>query len=243
MSIDWPTLFLQTVNFIILVWLLQRFLYRPVLAAIDRRRAAVVAAEERAGAAEGQARAAEAEFHRRIEALEAEAVAKRRDAEAEAERRAAVLVAEGRAEAARIMAEAHQMVAAERQAATAALWDHAAEVATALAGSLMTEIASGSGARPFLVILLHRLAGLDPAERAILGHDTARIETAPALSPAEQEEWGRRLADDFATVDFAEQSALIAGARLTTASAVLEVSWADVLVKARKDMGNHAKPD
>ncbi|MEO0035300.1 MAG: synthase, partial [Pseudomonadota bacterium] len=38
MSLDWSSLALQTVNFLVLVWLLQRFLYRPVLAAIDRRR-------------------------------------------------------------------------------------------------------------------------------------------------------------------------------------------------------------
>ena len=38
MALDWSTLALEAVNFLILVWLLQRFLYRPVLAAIDRRR-------------------------------------------------------------------------------------------------------------------------------------------------------------------------------------------------------------
>ena len=37
MHIDWWTIALQTVNFVILVWLLQRFLYRPVLR--DDRRA------------------------------------------------------------------------------------------------------------------------------------------------------------------------------------------------------------
>ena len=37
MHIDWWTLALQAVNFLVLVWLLQRFLYRPVLAIIARR--------------------------------------------------------------------------------------------------------------------------------------------------------------------------------------------------------------
>jgi F-type H+-transporting ATPase subunit b len=41
MQIDTTTFILQLVNFAVLVWLLQRFLYRPVLAAIDRRRAGV----------------------------------------------------------------------------------------------------------------------------------------------------------------------------------------------------------
>jgi len=37
MLIDWFTVGAQAVNFIVLVWLLQRFLYKPVLSAIDAR--------------------------------------------------------------------------------------------------------------------------------------------------------------------------------------------------------------
>src|ERR1700683_1776942 len=37
MLIDWFTVAAQAVNFLLLVWLLKRFLYKPVLAAIDER--------------------------------------------------------------------------------------------------------------------------------------------------------------------------------------------------------------
>ena len=37
MLIDWFTVIAQVVNFLILVWLLKRFLYRPILDAIDAR--------------------------------------------------------------------------------------------------------------------------------------------------------------------------------------------------------------
>lgn len=37
MEIDWFTISAQLINFLILVWLLKRFLYRPILAAIDKR--------------------------------------------------------------------------------------------------------------------------------------------------------------------------------------------------------------
>ncbi|WP_442510425.1 F0F1 ATP synthase subunit B [Novipirellula sp. SH528] len=37
MLIDWFTVGAQTVNFLILVWLLKRFLYKPILDAIDKR--------------------------------------------------------------------------------------------------------------------------------------------------------------------------------------------------------------
>ena len=38
MRFDWWTLALQTVNFAVLVWLLHRFLYRPVLRMIATAR-------------------------------------------------------------------------------------------------------------------------------------------------------------------------------------------------------------
>ena len=37
MLIDWFTVGAQVLNFLILVWLLKRFLYRPILHAIDAR--------------------------------------------------------------------------------------------------------------------------------------------------------------------------------------------------------------
>ena len=38
MLINWFTVFAQAINFLILVWLLKQFLYKPVLHAIDERR-------------------------------------------------------------------------------------------------------------------------------------------------------------------------------------------------------------
>jgi F-type H+-transporting ATPase subunit b len=37
MHINWFTLFAQGINFLLLVWLLQKFLYKPILTAIDER--------------------------------------------------------------------------------------------------------------------------------------------------------------------------------------------------------------
>ena len=43
MLIDWFTVLAQLVNFLILVWLLKRFLYRPILDAIDAREKRIAA--------------------------------------------------------------------------------------------------------------------------------------------------------------------------------------------------------
>ncbi len=41
MEFDWTTFILEIINFIILVWILKRFLYRPILDVIARRRAGI----------------------------------------------------------------------------------------------------------------------------------------------------------------------------------------------------------
>lgn len=115
MQFDWTTFALEVVNFLILVWLLKRVFYRPVLAVIEKRRAetaAVIAnAEEKqreaevlkgeyaarlAGADEARAAAKSqldeemaAERAKRLDALKAEldAERKRRESLAERERR------------------------------------------------------------------------------------------------------------------------------------------------------------
>ena len=78
MTMDWVTVLAQLANFLLLVWLLKRFLYRPILAGIDAREAEIArrmatadAAREHAGAAEQRYR----ELHAELSALQQQAVA------------------------------------------------------------------------------------------------------------------------------------------------------------------------
>jgi len=41
MELDWSTFLLEVLNFLVLVWILQHFLYRPVLEAIQRRKQSI----------------------------------------------------------------------------------------------------------------------------------------------------------------------------------------------------------
>jgi F-type H+-transporting ATPase subunit b len=62
MSIDWITVLAQAANFLLLVWLLRRFLYRPILDGIDRREAEITRRMTEAETVREQARSAEARF-------------------------------------------------------------------------------------------------------------------------------------------------------------------------------------
>ena len=71
MSIDWITVAAQIANFLVLVWLLKRFLYRPILDGIDARERQITERMEEAGRIRTEAEAAEAEHQFEIARLKA----------------------------------------------------------------------------------------------------------------------------------------------------------------------------
>lgn len=69
MTFDWGTLALQLINLLILLWLLQRFLYRPVLDLLGRRQAAIAKQLADAAADRREAAAARAALAAQQQAL------------------------------------------------------------------------------------------------------------------------------------------------------------------------------
>ena len=72
MELDWSTVVLEMVNFVVLVWLLHRLLYRPVLNVIAQRRAAIEAQTAAARRANEEAAALRAQYDGRLKAWEEE---------------------------------------------------------------------------------------------------------------------------------------------------------------------------
>jgi F-type H+-transporting ATPase subunit b len=70
--IDWFTVCAQAINFLVLVWLLQRYLYKPVLAAIDAREQKIATTIKDADTQEAKAKAAGEELRKRNEAFDQE---------------------------------------------------------------------------------------------------------------------------------------------------------------------------
>jgi len=70
MLIDWFTVIAQVVNFLILVWLLKRFLYKPILNAIDAREQRIAKELADAEAKQTEAQKERDEFQRKNEEFE-----------------------------------------------------------------------------------------------------------------------------------------------------------------------------
>ena len=67
MLIDWFTVIAQVLNFLILVWLLKRFLYKPILNAIDAREKRIADELANADAKKAEAQKEQDEFKRKNE--------------------------------------------------------------------------------------------------------------------------------------------------------------------------------
>lgn len=116
MHIDWSTLALQTVNALVLVWLLARFLFRPVADIIAARQKAaqvlLADAEMSRRAAQAEQAAASADTARLTASREAALQA----AQANAKAHKVALLASARAEAAQLRSDAEGEIERARAA-------------------------------------------------------------------------------------------------------------------------------
>jgi F-type H+-transporting ATPase subunit b len=85
MLIDWFTVAAQAINFLLLVWLLKRFLYRPILGAMDAREQRIAAQLHDAETQKHEAEAQSTRFREASEAFEKQKQALLSEAKAEAE--------------------------------------------------------------------------------------------------------------------------------------------------------------
>ena len=72
MQLNWSTFLLEVVNFLVLVWILKRFLYKPVLVAIAQRKAAIDKTLVDAEAKYQEAHALELQYQNRLADWEGE---------------------------------------------------------------------------------------------------------------------------------------------------------------------------
>lgn len=99
MPIDWFTVVAQVLNFLVLVWLMKRFLYKPILGAIEARETRIREELADADAKRDQAAKDREEFRRKNEVFDRERAELLSKATDEAESRRQELLQAARAEA------------------------------------------------------------------------------------------------------------------------------------------------
>jgi F-type H+-transporting ATPase subunit b len=246
MSIDWFTFSAQILNFVLLVWLLKRFLYRPILDAIEAREQRI--SDELKNAAELQA---EAEEERERYRLKLEELEQQRD------QRLAGMHEEVREEYERLLAEARDKVDALGRKRMQALKDNVDNLnellgqrlqreVFAISGKILSELASQSLQDRMVDKFVSRLRSLDgdaaAALRKVVEADgnTLLLRSAFELSQEQQAAIRSALEDICAgaiDLHFDTEPALLAGIELVANGHKIAWSVSDYLAALEKSVG------
>jgi F-type H+-transporting ATPase subunit b len=136
-GVDLLKLAFQIVNFLLVLYLLNRFLFRRVLALIDERQARIAKGLEQAEAAARDRELARAQREAALDEARSEAQAMIARATKIAEDSRVEIVAAARAEAEKVTARARDEINAEKEKALSELRAHVADLALDAAGKLV----------------------------------------------------------------------------------------------------------
>lgn len=234
--IDWWTIALQALNFVVLVWLLWRFLYKPVLAVIAQRREQSEKAFLEATAARSRAEEAQQDFENERVQLAAEREHLLEEVRTQANNERERILEQARAEAAEALAAGTRRIDEEKRAALVDLRGEASRLAVDIASHLLKQI-PGQPINEYFLSRIDEYFSQLPADRRRelrdqLEGEALRVSAASELDEATKEAWRARLHEILgieAAVEFTADERLIAGFELQFPAAVIRFSWRDTL--------------
>jgi F-type H+-transporting ATPase subunit b len=241
MTIDWWTLGIQTVNVVILVWLLGRFFWRPVAAMIEHRRAAAQHTLAEAEAKRTEATAALAEIERTRAGFAHEREAILAAAHESAERARAARLEEAAKEAASLQVAAKAAIEKEKEAADEAWAERASRLAVEIAERLAARLDGPAVRATFLDWLLKEIRTLPDSARQAVAANGVGLEaiSATPLDPADQERYRELIGEAFGAhpqIAFKADPVLIAGLELHGPHLVVSNSWRADLTQILADL-------
>ncbi len=246
MTIDWWTFGLQTVNVLVLLWLLSRFFWRPLAGMIEQRRQAAQNLLDEAKAKRDAAATFLAEAEKRSAGFADERDAILRQAREEAAETRRALLARAEAEATALRDANAAARGKERDEAEAVWTAQAAQLAVDIAGKLAARLDGVQVRAAFLHWLVEQIAALrEEARGAIAADEKIEIIAAGPLDAREKVEARAALAAaldaEAAKITFGVDAALIAGLELRTPHFVLSNSWRADLAKILAEL-THDRP-
>ncbi|MEQ8861747.1 MAG: F0F1 ATP synthase subunit delta [Pseudomonadales bacterium] len=245
MQIDWLTVAAQIVNFLVLVWLLQRFLYLPITRAMAQREARIESRLTEARTAREEAEAEGRRLHEEQKALEASRAATLDEARREAVALRARLEQDIREEIEAERRTWHAHLADEREAFTARLRQRAGHQVIDIVERVLRDFAGSDLAGQVAGTFVDRLGALDADAREKLvraadrAEGPARVESAVALRPGVRSQVTRTIHESVAHdigVEYHEDADLLLGIRLTIGEQTVEWSAARFLHRLERTL-------
>ena len=243
MLIDWFTVGAQALNFLILVWLMRRFLYKPILNAVDEREKRIAEELSNADAKKAEAQKEHDEFQHKNEEFDqqrAELLSKATD-EAQAERQR--LLDEARKAADALSAKRQEALRNDAHNLNQALSRRAQQEVFAIARKALTDLATVSLEERLGEVFTRRLREMDGKAKEGLGEalkkssSPAIVRSAFDLPVAQQAAIQNALNETFSAeirVQFETAPDLIGGIELTTNGQKVAWNIADYLASLEK---------
>lgn len=169
MLIDWFTVAAQVVNFLILVWLLKRFLYQPILNAIDAREMRITRGLADADAKKAKARKERDEFVRRNEEFEQQRSALMDKATLDAKTERQRLLDDARQAADALSARRQETLQNDARSLNQAISRRAQQEVFAIVRRALTDLAATSLEERLVEVFIRRLQEMDEPSKKALG--------------------------------------------------------------------------
>lgn len=234
MTIDWITVSAQIINFLILVWLLKRFLYRPVMRAMENRKQSIAEQLNEAQAREQKADEKVQYYQKKTEELECkcdEILAKARE---NAEQLKRELFEEARAEVAETRAHWRRQTQQEKEEFLGNLRHRTSDVIQVIARKALTDLANIDLEEQMTQLFIHQLKSLDKESiRTLLRtSEPVRIASAFELDSAIRGRLTRAVHEylvDGIDVEYSESPELLCGIELVAGEGRLSWNLANYL--------------
>ena len=232
MPIDWVTVAAQAVNFLLLVWLMKRFLYKPVLGAIDAREERIAKELADAKAQKMEAMEEREEFQRKNEIFDQERSELMNTASEEAKGEKARLLEEARSSAEALEAKWREGLEKDATRLEEDFQNRVRKDVFSIVRKTLSDLAGEELEGKITDIFLRRLGELDEGERKTLSKGmnsddgSVEVRTAFPLTEKQRKDLGqevKRLLSLKEEPRFEEEKDLVAGIELVGGGQ--KISW------------------
>jgi F-type H+-transporting ATPase subunit b len=165
MQINWFTVIAQIVNFIVLVWLLKRFLYKPILKAIDEREKKIEGHIKDAEAKDALAKKEQAQFSKKNEAFDKEKQGLMDEAISETKQERQRLFQSVKKEANELRSKFEKSLAEMQESQSLHIAQKTQMEVFAIARKTLTDLSNGSLEEQLGKIFIERLNDLEKDEK------------------------------------------------------------------------------
>jgi F-type H+-transporting ATPase subunit b len=245
MLIDWFTVGAQALNFVILVWLLKRFLYKPIIHAVDAREKRIAKERADADAIKAAASKERGEFQKKNEAFDQQRAALLSKATDEAKAERGRLIDEARKAADALTAKRSEALENEARSLNRTITRRATQEVFDIARKTLTDLADTSLEAQLSEMFTRRLREIKGGPKAAFAKavktapESALVRTAFDLPEEQRAAIGDALNETFSTdipLRFETAPDVIGGIELAVGGQKLAWSIANYLESLEKSV-------